>query len=84
MADALSLACTIIQIIQYSNNVLVTLRDFCSNTNGAPKVLRHIEAQLHSLISTLTNLKEEDYLVSLAKDSQAQLEQVVEGCQDQI
>jgi hypothetical protein len=81
---ALSLAASIIQVIDFGSKLIVRLKDFRSSIVEAPKAFRDVLVQLSLILDTLepTRLQVESGAVD--KTTQDALLSVVQGCYVQI
>jgi hypothetical protein len=82
MADVVGLISSILQIVDFGVKVAEAVKDF--SAPGRPAVIRNINSQLPFIISSLNNLKDEQYLGSLAKETRQDLQHLLEACNSQI
>jgi hypothetical protein len=81
---AVSVAANIIQLVDFSAKVVRRLEQFHSDVGEVPKSLRHINAELPVLSTTLQQIREAVEAESVGKGTKDALIPVVDECREQI
>jgi hypothetical protein len=81
---ALSLAASIIQVVDYGTRVVARLKDFHSSIAEAPRAFRDLLVQLPLILDTLERTRLQAESEAIDKSTQDALLPVVRGCSIQI
>jgi len=82
--EALSVASSIIQIVDFGTRVLKRLYDYQTQLGALPKALRNVKIRLPVLIDALRNTKRAVNARRLSEESAEALNGIVKGCEEQI
>jgi hypothetical protein len=79
---ALSVAASILQVIDVGLRVITRLNDFNANANGLPEAFRHISTRLPIFIDALRQTK--DGLENMSDSARAAFRPAIKECLEQI
>ena len=81
---AIGLASSIITFVEFSGKVISRLREYSSDIQETPAVLRDVENQIPLLMNILGRLPVEPGDVSMSIDVEQEISRTVEGCTRQL